>query len=200
MREKKETSSQKTKRMVGLALLTAIVVVLQIIATFIKVGSFSITLTLIPIVVGTAIYGPRAGAYLGGVFGVVVVIACILGWDPYGFILWSAKPFTTILLCLFKGIAAGYVAGLLFNAIYKKHLYGGVIIAAIASPIVNTGIFIAGMALFYNEILVEWAAGSSVVYFAIIGLTGLNFVLEFGLNVVLSPVVARIINIEKKAA
>lgn len=72
--------NQKTKTLTGLALFTAIIVVLQLLGSFIKFGPFSISLVLIPIVVGAAVYGPKAGAYLGGVFGVVVLIACIAGW------------------------------------------------------------------------------------------------------------------------
>ena len=53
--------------------MTAIVVVLQLVASaLVKLGVFAPTLTLAPILIGAAIYGPKAGAYLGGVFGVVV--------------------------------------------------------------------------------------------------------------------------------
>lgn len=68
------------------------------------------TLTLVPIVVGAALYGPRAGAWLGFVFGAVVLIACITTADPTGGLLWNLNPFMTALLCLVKGIAAGWVA------------------------------------------------------------------------------------------
>ena len=74
-------ASEKTRRLTGLALLTAIVAVLQVVATFIKFGPFPITLALAPIIIGAALFGPKAGAYLGGVFGFVVLLACIMGWD-----------------------------------------------------------------------------------------------------------------------
>ena len=61
-------SSAKTKRTVGIAIFSAIIVLLQIICTFIKFGPFSITLALAPIIIGAAIYGVGAGAFLGGVF------------------------------------------------------------------------------------------------------------------------------------
>ena len=51
--------------MVGIAVLAALVVVLQLLSSVIKIGTVSITLTLIPIVVGAAFYGPGAGAILG---------------------------------------------------------------------------------------------------------------------------------------
>lgn len=91
--------NQKTKTLTGLAFFTAIIVVLQLLGSFIKFGPFSISLVLIPIVVGAAVYGPKAGAYLGGVFGVVVLIACIAGWDMGGNLMWNANPLLTALVC-----------------------------------------------------------------------------------------------------
>ena len=104
---------EKTRRLTGLALMTAIVVVLQLVASaLVRVGVFAPTLTLAPILIGAAIYGPKAGAYLGGVFGVVVTITCIIGWDAGGNALWNANPFLTALICIVKGVAAGLAAGL----------------------------------------------------------------------------------------
>ena len=110
-------SNGKTRRLAGLALFTAIVVVLQLLGSFIKVGPFAVSLVLIPIVVGAAVYGVSAGAWLGFVFGVVVTIAVVTGADQGGYIMFSARPVMTVLVCLIKGTAAGYVAGLLYRAI-----------------------------------------------------------------------------------
>ena len=76
-------STEKTRRLVGLSIFTALVIVLQLVATFVKIGTFPVTLTLVPIVVGAALYGPKAGAWLGFVFGVVVLIACITNAEGY---------------------------------------------------------------------------------------------------------------------
>lgn len=103
-------SNGKTRRLAGLALFTAIVVVLQLLGSFIKVGPFAVSLVLIPIVVGAAVYGVSAGAWLGFVFGVVVTIAVVTGADAGGYIMFSARPVMTVLVCLIKGTAAGLVA------------------------------------------------------------------------------------------
>ena len=67
--------STKTQKIVGIGLFTAIIVVLQLLAATIKFGPFSITLVLAPIVIGAALYGIGAGAWLGLVFGVSVLIS-----------------------------------------------------------------------------------------------------------------------------
>lgn len=187
-------ASSKTQRLTGLALFTGMIVVLQLIGTFIKFGPFSITLTLIPIVVGAAIYGPKAGTYLGGVFGVVVLIACILGWDVGGSILWNAQPLLTALLCIVKGALAGFVAGKVYGPISRKNATAGTVVAAIACPVVNTGIFLFGLFFLFHDILVSWAAGTDIFIYILTGLVGINFVLEVAINMIVSPVIVRVIN------
>ena len=193
-------NSGKTQRLTGLALFTAIIVVLQVIATFVRFGPFSITLSLIPIVAGAAIYGPKAGAYLGGVFGVVVLVACILGWDAGGAILWNANPFLTAVICLAKGILAGFAAGGVFTLISGKQLTTGrslvgTVCAAVVSPVVNAGLFILALYLLFPDILAAWASdfGAEVTTYILTGLVGINFLVELAVNVVLSPVVVQII-------
>lgn len=194
--------SIKTKRLVGLALLTAIVVVLQLLGSFIRVGAFSISLVLIPMVVGASLYGPGAGAFLGGIFGLIVVIATVNGTDSGAYLMFSARPFLTIALCFIKGIAAGWAAGAVYKLfekkLSKKNTYVGVITSAVICPIVNTGIFSICVVAFYRQLLTQWAGGTDVIYYLLFVIVGWNFLLEILVNVVVSPVVLRIINIRKK--
>ena len=183
-------SNGKTRRLAGLALFTAIVVVLQLLGSFIKVGPFAVSLVLIPIVVGAAVYGVKAGAWLGFVFGVVVTIAVVTGADAGGYIMFSARPV--------MGTAAGYVAGLVYRAISKKNSLAGVIVAAAAAPVVNTGLFVLAMLLFYQPQLQAWAGDTAVATYIVTGLVGVNFLLELGVNLVLSPTITRLIAAGKK--
>lgn len=191
-------SQAKIHRMVGMAIFIAIIVVLTILASYIRFGPFSITLALIPIVVGAAVYGPAAGAVFGGTFGTVVLIHTISGVDAGAYVLWAANPAVTAALCLGKGILAGFLAGLVYSAISKRNRTLGVMCAAIVCPVANTGIFLAAMALFYHDILTQWAGNSPLLYFLFVGLAGINFLLELGANIVLSPVVVRIIAAAKR--
>jgi uncharacterized membrane protein len=188
-------STAKTKRMVGMALFTGIILVLQLIGTFVKIGIFPVSLVLIPIVVGAAVYGIKSGAYFGGIFGVFVLLTCIFGWDAGGNILWNSNPFLTALLCILKGAAAGLAAGAVYSAFTKINTYLGVVLAAIVCPIANTGVFLLGMYFFFYDTLVSWAGG--VTFFAIIGLVLTNFLFELITNIILCPTVARIIKIGK---
>ena len=103
----------KTRTLVGTGILTAIVIVLQSMALAIRFGTFSITLVLIPIVVGAALYGIKAGAWLGFVFGVVVTAT-----DAGAFLAINVPG--TVATCILKGMMAGLVAGLIYKALENK--------------------------------------------------------------------------------
>ena len=192
-------SSAKTKRTVGIAIFSAIIVLLQIICTFIKFGPFSITLALAPIIIGAAIYGVGAGAFLGGVFGTVVLVTGLLGWDG-GTVLYltSINAVATVLICVVKGAVAGLLGGLVYRAIAARSELGGVIVAGIVCPVVNTGLFIAGMLLFFTDTLISWAGGQNLMIYLITVLTGINFIVELAVNLILASGISRIIRAARK--
>ena len=194
----KANSKTNIQRLTGLSILTAVVIVLQVFTTFVHFGPFSITLALIPIVVGAAMYGIGAGAYLGAVFSIIVVIMSITGGDPGGFMVWSANPLMCVVICMLKGTLAGFEAGVHYKALVKTNKVVAAVVAALVSPLVNTGIFVLGMMIFFKDTLVAWAAGTDVLLYIIFGLTGINFLIEIGVNIILSPVVVQIVDAVKK--
>lgn len=178
----------KIKRMAGIALLMAMVVVMQFIGGMIPpVGGFSISLVLIPIVLGSAIFGPKAGAILGGTFGAIVVINCITGADPGGAMVFQANPILCILVVLSKGILAGLLSGAVYQAVKGFNSYLAMILSAIVCPVVNTGTFVVCMYLFFIDVLAAWAGGGDVLGYILTGLILANFVPELIINVVFSP-------------
>lgn len=182
----------KTKRLVMTALFAAIVVVLQYLGSFIHFGVFSISLVLVPIVIGAALCGPLCGAVLGFVFGLVVLIS----GDAGAFLV--VNPLGTVLTVLVKGAAAGYMAGLVYTLVSKKSENLAVICAALVCPVTNTGLFLVGCLLFFMETITMWAGGTNVGTFMITGLVGMNFIFETMVNIVLSPVIVRLLKASKK--
>lgn len=186
-----------TKKLVGVGLLTAIVVVLQAVAVAIRpTGLFNISLVLVPIVVGAALYGYKAGAWLGFVFSVVVLFT-----DSAAFMAVSIPG--TIITVLVKGTVAGLVAGFVYLALEKKNRYVAVIAAAIACPVTNTGLFLVGCVLFFMDTINGWAAAAGYANagtYMIMALVGVNFLVELVLNIILSSAIIRIINISKREA
>ena len=189
----------KIQRMVGIALLMALVIVLQFLGGILTTASgFSISLVLIPIVLGAAVFGPSAGAILGGTFGVIVFINCVTGTDLGGAMVFQANPILCFLVVMGKGILAGMAAGGVYRLLLGKSKYIAMLCAAIACPVVNTGIFIACMLTFFREVLSAWAEGGDLVAYILTGLVVANFVPELIINVVFSPASARILQIVNK--
>lgn len=181
----------KTQKIVGIGLFTAIVVALQLLAASIKFGPFSITLVLAPIVIGAALYGVSAGAWLGVAFGLSVLIS----GDAAAFM--TINPAGTVITVLLKGMLAGLAAGLIYKALEKTNKTVAVVLAGIACPIVNTGIFLAGCYLFFQEWLVS-VFGTTGFATVVTGLVSVNFAVELGINMVLASVIVRVIDIGKK--
>ena len=187
-----EKKPMKTRILTGVAVFTAIVIVLQMLGAFIRFGPFSISLTLIPIVVGAALYGPAAGAWLGFVFGMVV----LLSGDAGAFLVVNALG--TVLTVLVKGALAGFIAGVVYGLLKNTNIWVAAICAALVCPVVNTGVFLLGCKLFFMETITGWgqAAGfENVGKYMIYGLVGGNFLFEVLFNIVLSPVIVRLIRL-----
>lgn len=197
-----KTNKTHVQRLVGTAILAALVIVLQFFVS-IPIGAFYITLTLVPIMIGAILFGPSAGAFLGAIFGVVVSIQVVTGAaGPFSFTMFEMLPVITIFLCILKGTAAGWVSGIVYKALAKKERKKlATILAAVACPITNTGIFCIGLTVFYKSLVdasMSEGGFANIFAFVFIGMIGLNFVVEFAVNVLLIPVVIRIINIVKK--
>ena len=184
------SKSVNTRKLVLLAIFTAIVVVLQFIGAFIRFGPFSISLVLLPIVVGTALTGVGAGAWLGFVFG----FAVLMSGDAAPFM--AVSPLATVLVVLLKGTLAGLAAGAVYRAFEKKGKTVAAVLAAIVCPIVNTGVFILGTYVFFLPTIKTWGTAegfSNATAYIFIGMVGVNFLFELGSNLLLSPVIIRLI-------
>ncbi len=193
---------ENQRRLIYTAMFAAVVVVLQTFVA-IPIGMFTITLSLVPVMLGAILFGPAAGAFLGGVFGVVVSVQVVTGaLGFYCTAMFTQSPVITILLCIVKGAAAGLMSGLIYQLLIKREKGKlAVIGAAVACPIVNTGIFALGLFAFYNGLINEWAvenAFANIFTFVMVFMIGLNFVVEFAVNVLLTPAVLRVITIVKK--
>lgn len=188
------------QRLTVTAILAALVVLLQIISTFLPIGTVHITLSLIPIVLGAVLYGPWIGAFLGLVLGIVVL--CI---DPTAQSMMFLDGATTvlpmvvtILLCLVKSSLAGFLSGLVAMLLKRSHPKLAVWVAAIVCPTVNSAVFAIFVPIFFYDLITTWVpAGNNVIVYFIFVAVGFNYALELLFNILLSPVVLRVIDVFK---
>jgi len=187
------------KKMAAVALLMALVVVMQFVGGMIPpVGGFSISLVLIPIVLGSALYGPGVGALLGGTFGAIVFINCVTGADPGGAMVFQAGPVLCFLVVMAKGILAGLTSGLGYKLLAKHNAYAAMLCAAIVCPVVNTGVFVVCMLTFFKDVLSVWAGGGDLMAYILTGLVVANFLPEMVINVVFGTAGQTVIHVVNK--
>ncbi|MBR2634446.1 MAG: ECF transporter S component [Clostridia bacterium] len=181
---------EKTEKLAMMGILTALVMVLSYFGGFIKIGSLaSVNLTLIPVVLGSAIYGPLAGAWLGAVASAIFFTTADAAF-------WVGLSLVgTVVTVFLKGILAGVAAGLVYRLLEKKNRYLAVMAGAVIAPVVNTGLFLAGCMVFFIDAVNEMAAagGMSVGAYLIVVFVGLNFVFELLFGVILGPGVYRLL-------
>jgi uncharacterized membrane protein len=186
----KKQTSFGTRKLVLLGLFTAIVVVLQALSALIRFGPFSITLVLMPITIGAALIGVYAGAWLGFVFTLVVLIS----GDAAAFL--AINPAATVVTLLLRGALVGFAAGGVYKLLAKKSKTAGAIVSALISPIVNTGLFVITVYMFFLPTVTAWgeAAGfENAAGFIFLSMIGINFLIELGVNIILSPSIVRLV-------
>ena len=121
------------KNIAYLAVLLALVIVLQAVGGTITFGTVSLNFTLIPIALGAILFGVWGGAFLGLACGIVVLIQVIIGGGFYS-VIWLGSPVITTLTCLVKTTAAGAVAGVMYRLVAKKNKYAAKLVCAGVGP------------------------------------------------------------------
>ena len=163
-------------RLTSLALLAALVVVLQTVASGIRIGPVPISLTLVPIVIGAILFGWKKGAFLGGVFGITSMIKNTVNPNVTSFVFSPFVPVgdTTkgsplaIIVCLLPRIMIGIVAGLLFKALSKTKLSKAISsgICGFCGALTNTILVMGGIYLFFGR---SYSAAKDQAYETLIG-------------------------------
>ena len=185
----------QTAKITVMAVFTAIIAVISFLP--IRTLGLEITLSMVPVAVGAMTFGPAAGAFLGGVFGVVSFVQCF-GYSTFGVALLGINPFFTFIVCVPTRILAGWLCGLIFKAISKvdKTRQIGFIIAGIAAPMLNTALFMGTLTLFfYNTEFIQGyvgALGAANPIKFILLFVGINAVAEIIAGGVIAYPVAKI--------
>ena len=184
------TGKEQIRKLTLAAMLTAVVVVLALLGTAIRFGTFNVNLALVPIVIGAAMLGVWYGAWFGFVNAMVILLSGDAG--PF----FAINAAGTVVTVVAKGVLAGLCSGLVYRFMQKHNQYAAVLLAALVCPVVNTGIFLAGCRVFFWEVLAQWAQGTdagSTFAYVIFFLIGANFLVEIAINVILAPVIARLL-------
>lgn len=188
-----------SKEITGLAVLLALVIVLQVFGGVVSIGAVQLNFTLIPIVLGAVIYGAYAGAFLGLVSGFIVLTQVISGLVPFYTLIWTNDPIVTALTCLVKTTLAGWLAGIIYHLLENKNDLVALFIASAIVPIVNTALFIVGCLCMTSVQASAVVDGKNILVYILVVLVTFNFFFELAVNLLLSPSLYRVLGILRKA-
>ena len=137
-----------------LSLLTAIVLIMAYTPLgYLKTPwGVEITFIVIPVAVGSLILGPKAGAFLGLVFGLTSFAQCF-GASPLGAVLLQENPLGTFFCCVVNRVIVGAAPGLLyllFKRVSRLRDFG-LALCCFLTPALNTVLYIAGNWLIFHD-------------------------------------------------
>lgn len=189
-----ERATEKTRRLVQMAILIAIMLILAFTPLgYLKVGAIEITFMTIPVVVGAIILGPASGAILGGVFGLTSFIQCF-GLSGFGAALLSINPVFTFLVCMAPRILMGYLAGVIFKALHRngKTKWMSFAAASLSGAVLNTIFFVGLMMLLFgrSDYILSLRGGLGLWSF-LVGFVGVNGLVEAIVAFVLGTAISK---------
>ena len=173
---KKNKEKKGTRWMVSVALMAAIIIVLANTPLgMIQLPIIKATTVHIPVIIGAILFGPLAGAILGGVFGICSLVSNTMAPTllSFAFSPFLASNLAGVLKALWIsvgcriliGVAAGWI-WILFRKI-KLNTYVALAIAGFAGSMVNT---IMVMGSIYFLLAQQYAEAKEVAVTAVFGL------------------------------
>lgn len=179
-------------QMVRLAILIAIILLMSYTPLgYLKVGTVEITFIMIPVVVGAVVMGPKAGAFLGGVFGITSFLQCF-GFSPFGTILLGINPVLTFILCMVPRVLMGWLCGIIFKKLHSidKTNIVSYVAACISGALLNTVLFVGFLlALFGGTDFIQ-GFGSNL-WLIIVAIVGINGLIEAGVCAVVGAAISK---------
>lgn len=160
------------KKMARLALLIAILLVMEVTNIgYIKTPTgLEMTIMPVPVIVGAILMGPGGGAILGGVFGLTSFFQCF-GKSSFGSALLAINPFYTFIVCFVSRFLMGLLCGLIFKALNKEGGKGiaSFSIASLSGALLNTFFFMSTLIMLFGstDFIMGFRGTKSVISFVI---------------------------------
>ncbi|MEG0469037.1 ECF transporter S component [Amedibacillus sp. YH-ame10] len=168
--------TKKTQYMSFMALFLAIQVVLVVTPLgYLAIGPLSLTTMHIPVIIAAILFGKKAGAQLGFVFGLTSVINATLRpgitsfvFSPFITVGTMSGNWTSLLIAFVPRILLGFLAGWMFEILQKKKVndHVSVVAGALTGAITNTVLVLLGIYVFFGA---PYAQAVGISYTALVG-------------------------------
>ena len=186
-------TKSNTRNLVVLALMTALIFVLQFVT--VPLGAITVSLSMIPVAVTAITLGPVYGCVAGAIWGLASLLKAVTGTSGMTTTLFNIDAFRTILLCFVPRMLDGYLLGWIFRLFHKVCKLPVILSGAIvgfASAFLNTLFFMSTLAfLFYNTEYFQGMLGGKNVVVFICGIIAGNAIFEMlTATVITGPIAA----------
>lgn len=185
----------------SMGLLTGILLLMS----FTPLGYFrtlglSISLMMIPVGIGAMLVGPKAGLWLGFVFGATSFYQAMSGSSPFSAMLMLISPLRTFLVCVPTRMLMGWLTGMLFLAV-RKVLSGrtaGYFIGGFLAAFLNTVFFMGALLLlFWNTEYIQglnMSLGNLNPLMFVVAFVGINGALEMPASCVVGGIITKAVS------
>ncbi len=186
-------STGRTGRLVLLALMAALIFVLQFVT--VPLGAITVSLSMIPVGITAITLGPVYGAAAGAVWGLASLIKAATGASGMTTTLLNISVLRTLFICFVPRILDGFLLGhlyRLFHKVLKLNVLISGCLVGFCSAFLNTLFFMSSIAvLFYTTEYFQGLLGGKNVIMFIIGIIAGNAVFEMlTATVITGPVAA----------
>lgn len=210
MERKSNTSSiEKTKGLTQLALFSAIIIIMATVPFLgsIPLGFMAATVVHVPVIVGSLILGPKKGAFLGGVFGMMSLIISTINPTPGSFVF---TPFYTLgeigggwqslIVCFVPRILVGITPFYVYRAVEKRAKTEkrpsmvGLGLAGVAGSMTNTILVMGLVYVFFSDRYAQLiGVVADAVLKAILSVVVINGIPEAIVAAIIASLVGRVL-------
>lgn len=197
-------ASAKTQNMVKLALFAGIIVVLSMTPLgYIPLGVIKATTIHIPVILGSILLGWKAGAVLGGIFGLTSLVVNTITpsltsfvFTPFYSLDGSGGSLWSLVVCFVPRILVGILPYFIYQGIQKLHSSDIVSlgIAGFLGSMTNTLLVMNLIYLLFGE---RWGAAkqisSDLIYKTILGVIAANGIPEAIVAAVITATVGKVL-------
>lgn len=193
------TVRSSTVRLCCIAVLAALILLMTFTGIgYIPLGPLKLTLLALPVAIGGAVLGPKAGLLLGTIFGLSSFFTCF-GMDAFGSVLLGIHPVATAVMCILPRMLAGFLPALLAAGIrrrWKKPVLSAAVSCGLTAGL-NTLLFLGALWLLFGQQLAsdprvtELLGGAVTTFTAVlVGFAGVNALVEIALNLTVGTAVS----------
>lgn len=195
---KKERTDLRLLTVTELAILVAVIIIMAFTPLgYLKTAGLEITFITIPVIVGAIVLGPKAGAFLGCIFGITSFLQAALGLSPFGIVLMGISPLRCFLVCVPTRLLMGFCTGLIWN-LWKNKTAAAYSVTSLSGALLNTLFFMSTLiALFWNTDFIQSMADSlgatGILAFTVL-FVGINGVIEALCCFTLAGIISKAVN------